>query len=378
MLLASIPEVPILQIVINTLLLFTGLLLVTVLNNVTDLVSTVGQVMAGINNSKGDTEVRMEGSGVVVSPEGILATNYHVISDGNRPYSSIYVNLVDPDYSYSPLDRSRLFRTEIVLQDPANDLVLLRIVADADGHPIGSNRVFKAIPLGESRSLSFMDEIYAVGFPKAGGSTVTMTRGQISGKEEMEDWIKIDAQVTHGSSGGAVVNHEGKLIGIPTKVRPDVQMVDTDNDGFPDTNVTLGSVGLVRPVELVARMLDQYRSGKLGTLAPLPVPERLEVKGEVVGGKEGPVRRALVGLLKAGSQQATLENLLTWTRADDQGTFQFPVIVPPGKYTLRVRSEGFEVFLQEFEITAENHHLLVKLKPVESPEALPVGKTAKD
>ena len=324
--------------------------------------------MAGTSNSKGDTDVRMEGSGVVVSPEGIVATNYHVVSDGSKAYPSIYFNLVDPEHPYSPLDRSRLYRTEIVLEDPAYDLVLLKIVADVEGHPIDLKHVFSSIPLGESKSLSFLDEVYALGFPKAGGATVTVTRGQISGKEELEDWIKIDAQVTHGSSGGAIVDHDGKLIGIPTKVRPDIQMIDTDNDGFPDTTVTIGTVGLVRPVELVARMLDQYHNGKAGDLTKISLPQRLEIKGEVLGEKGQPVPKALVGLLKAGSHEATLENLLTWTRVDGEGKFQFPVTVPPGPYTLRVRAEGYEIFVDAVELTADNHQLLLKLKPLSPPE----------
>ncbi len=347
---------------IGTLFLFSSLILAASLNNVTQLVSAVGQIMAGTSNSKGDTDVHMEGSGVVVSPEGIVATNLHVVSEGNKEYSSIFFNLVDPEHPYSPMDRSRLFRAEIVLEDPAYDLVLLKIVADADGHPIDLKHVFNAIPLGESKSLSFLDEVYALGFPKAGGSTVTVTRGQISGKEELEDWIKIDAQVTHGSSGGAIVNRDGKLIGIPTRVRPDIQMIDTDNDGFPDTSVTIGTVGLVRPVELVSRMLDQYHSGKTGNLAKILQPPRLEVKGEVVGDNGEPIPKALVGLLKAGNHEASLENLLTWTRVDGEGKFQLPATVPPGPYTIRIRADGYEIFVDSIELTPENHHLLVKLK----------------
>ena len=347
---------------IGTIFLFSTFILAASLSNVTQLVSAVGQVMAGTDNSKGDTDVHMEGSGVVVSPEGIVATNFHVVSEGNKEYSSIFFNLVDPEHPYNPLDRSRLFRTEIMLEDPASDLVLLKIVADADGHPIDPTHVFSVIPLGESKSLTFLDEVYALGFPKAGGSTVTVTRGQISGKEELEDWIKIDAQVTHGSSGGAIVNSGGKLIGIPTRVRPDIQMIDTDNDGFPDTSVTIGTVGLVRPVELVSRMLDQFHNGKTGNLGKLIQPQRLEVKGEVVGDKGEPVPKALVGLLKAGSREATLENLLTWTRVDGEGKFQFPATVPAGPYTIRIRADGYEIFIDSIELTTENHHLLVKLK----------------
>ena len=356
---------------ISTIFLFSSLILAASLNNIPQLVSAVGQVMAGTSNSEGDTDVHVEGSGVVVGPEGIVATNLHVISEGNKAYSSIYFNLIDPEHPFSPPDRSHLYRTEIVLEDSAYDLVLLRIVADADGRTIDPKHIFNSIPLGDSKSLNFLDEVYALGFPKAGGSTVTVTRGQISGKDELEDWIKIDAQVTHGSSGGAIVNSDGKLIGIPTMVRPDIQMIDTDNDGFPDTTITIGTVGLVRPVELVARMLDQFHSGKSGDLQKLAQPQRLQVIGEVVGDRGEPVTKALVGLLKAGSREASLDNLLTWTRVDEAGKFQFPTAVPPGPYTLRIRAYGYEIFVDSIELTPENHHLLVKLKRLGATEPTP-------
>ena len=182
---------------------------------VKDVLASIGQVLAGEDDGTGNAQIRLEGSGVVVSPEGIVVTNCHVVSDGGRFYPAIFFNLLDPAKPYAPPDRSRLYRTEVILKDVDLDLVLLRIIADGDGNPLPSSQTFKAVELADSRVLSFLDEIYMVGFPKAGGSTVTITRGQVSGKEELEDWIKTDAQVTHGNSGGAAVDKSGRLIGVP-------------------------------------------------------------------------------------------------------------------------------------------------------------------
>lgn len=328
---------------------------------VKDVLASIGQVLAGEDDAAGNTEIRLEGSGVVVSPDGIVVTNAHVVSDGGRFYPAIYFNLLDPAKPYAPPHRSRLFRTQIVLRNLEADLVLLRIVADGEGNPLPKERTFEAVPLGDSRVLSFLDEVYTVGFPKAGGSTVTITRGLVSGKEELEDWIKTDAQVTHGNSGGAAVDKSGRLVGVPTKVRPDVHPIDTDNDGFPDGNVNFGSVGLIRPVEVVAKMLTMLREGDTDGARSTMVDERLEVKGLVTTQTGESVAEALVGLLKAGSKEATVENLLTWARADQNGIFSFPTRVPAGEYVVRARANGFEVHLQDLHLERNNTNVLIHL-----------------
>jgi len=354
--------------VIQQLILLAALFSPVPAADLKEAIASMGQVLAGNDNTRGDTEVRVEGSGVVISPEGIVVTNSHVISNGQKPFTSIYFNLLDPDHPFAALSRSRLYRAKVLLENPAYDLVLLRIVSDADGKPLDPSFRFKAVPLGSSLSLGFLDEIYALGFPKAGGSTITVTRGQVSGKEELEGWIKTDAQVTHGSSGGAALDQQGKLIGIPTKVRPDIQEIDTDNDGFPDTKATFGTVGLIRPVEMVSQMLDVVRNQGEGSGLMAAATDRVEVNGEVASNAGPSVGKALIGLLKEGSREATTENLLTWTRADDNGRFQFPLVVPLGKYTLRARAEGYDVYLATVELTVEHHHLAIKLTAIEPTE----------
>ncbi|MEW5979664.1 MAG: trypsin-like peptidase domain-containing protein [Acidobacteriota bacterium] len=340
-------------------------------NSLQGVLASIGQVLAGIDDGNGSTHISVEGSGVVVGVEGLVVTNFHVVSDEGKVYPSIFFNLLDPQRPYAAPEKSRLYRTKVILSNSDQDLVLLKIVADADGNPLDPSLTFKAVEMGDSRALGFLDEIYTVGFPKAGGTTVTIARGQISGKEELEDWIKTDAQVTHGNSGGAAVDREGRLIGIPTKVRPDIQPLDTDNDGFPDATVSFGSVGLIRPVELVSKMLEQVqKEGSAEDPTPSQVTERFEVKGLVVDGEGNSIAKALVGLLKAGSEKASIENLLTWARADENGIFQFPLNIPPGEYVIRARADGYSVHLEALQVQHENCRLLLRLD-AQSAEAQP-------
>src|SRR5262249_1448272 len=114
-----------------------------------------------------------------------------------------------------------------------------------------------AIELADSTRTQLLDELVIIGYPEKGGDTVTVSTGIVEGKDLLEGWIKTDARLIHGNSGGAAVSHDGKLIGIPTKVIVDTQRVDTDGDGFPDTLQTIGAVGFLRPASLVAEMLAQ-------------------------------------------------------------------------------------------------------------------------
>ena len=90
--------------------------------------------------------------------------------------------------------------------------------------------------------------------------TVTISPGVVEGKDILGNWIKTDARVIHGNSGGAAVNSEGKLVGIPTKVVADEQPIDTDGDGFPDDYRRYGAVGFLRPSYLVVDMLTRVDS----------------------------------------------------------------------------------------------------------------------
>ncbi len=344
--------------------LMAGALLLPGTDSWKEALPAIGQITAGEKTSSGAIAFQLESSGVVIDPQGIVATNYHVLRNGNTTFSEVYFNLIDPSDPYQPPGRSRLYKMDILALDQVFDLALLRISADADGRPIPPSRKFKAIALGNSQNLAFLDDIYTLGFPKAGGATLTVTKGQISGKEELEGWLKIDARVTHGNSGGAVIDQKGALIGIPTKVRPDVQEVDTNGDGFPDTTVNLGTVGLIRPVEYVRALLERWRQGCSSPDACPSQPVRLSIKGMVQNAGGDSIAGALVGLLKPGSTQASVENLLTWSRADANGIFQFPIALPPGPYTFRVRAEGYEIYLQSLLLGPENTHLIIHLQPL--------------
>jgi len=139
------------------------------------------------------------GSGVIIQPDGLIVTNYHVVENADE----IVILLSD----------KREFEGEVVGTDPKSDLAIVRIKADH----------LPSLKWGDSSKLQVGEYILAVGSPFGFTQTVTMGivsaigRGNI-GLADYEDFIQTDAAINPGNSGGAMVNIRGELVGINTAI----------------------------------------------------------------------------------------------------------------------------------------------------------------
>lgn len=143
------------------------------------------------------------GSGVVITDNGYILTNQHVA--GNK-YSSCYVTL----------DDGKTYEGNVVWSDDNIDLAIVKI----------NKGNLKYLELGDSDAVVLADEVYAIGNPLGMEFQKTVTKGIISSLNRtikiedetqnvyMEDLIQTDATINEGNSGGALINEEGKLIGI--------------------------------------------------------------------------------------------------------------------------------------------------------------------
>ncbi|HEV8244188.1 MAG TPA: DegQ family serine endoprotease [Polyangiaceae bacterium] len=144
------------------------------------------------------------GSGVIVSADGYVVTANHVVSDA----SEIKVTTSD----------RREFDAEVVGTDPKTDLAVIKLKGKVSG--------LMPIELGDSSRLRLGDVVLAIGNPFNVGQTVTMGIVSAKGRSELgiyggggyEDFIQTDAAINPGNSGGALVNMEGKLVGINTAI----------------------------------------------------------------------------------------------------------------------------------------------------------------
>ena len=139
-------------------------------------------------------EQRGFGSGVIISKDGYIVTNNHVIDDADE----ISVKLHD----------GREMKGRVIGTDATTDLALVKIEGDD----------FPAIPVGDSDALKVGEWVLAVGNPFNLGSTVTAgvvsAKARGLGANQVESFIQTDAAINQGNSGGALVNAKGELVGI--------------------------------------------------------------------------------------------------------------------------------------------------------------------
>jgi S1-C subfamily serine protease len=349
-------------------------------------VTAVGLIT--VRNATDATLPRPRGSAVFISRDGLVATNYHVISFESpqnkieRIYDELFITLSNENTA--SLNSSKRFRLKTVLVNKPQDLALLRVVPEGEGQTLTSLSNFPAVEIGDSRAVKLLEDIIIIGFPEKGGSTITVNTGVIEGKDNLNNWIKTDARLIHGNSGGAAVNSKGQLVGIPTKVIYDTRKIDKDGDGFPDQEEPIGAVGFLRPAHLLVEMMKQLGVSPNPTIGKIPpqkslpprksdpnaAPElsvptkpQVMVRG-VVKAAPGlkPVAGARIGLVLLGSAKVTEENLLAWGGTNAEGKFALNHAVPVGRYTLKVKAIGYDDYSLDVNVAQNSSQISIELR----------------
>ncbi|MEM7386884.1 MAG: serine protease, partial [Verrucomicrobiota bacterium] len=215
------------------------------------------------------------GSGTIVHPAGVILTNCHVANPramGMSSPSADRLGISITERSDAP--PALTYFAQIVAQAPELDLAVLRIISTVNGQRVG-NLNLPCVEIGDSDRLELGDRISILGYPGIGGETVTFTAGNVSGFSSERGvnatraWVKTDATIAGGNSGGTGVNEAGFLIGIPTQAaagtgitpvdaRP---VLDTNRDGRIDRRDTPMAIGGfingLRPVNLAIPLLEQ-------------------------------------------------------------------------------------------------------------------------
>ena len=164
------------------------------------------------------------GSGVLVSSEGIIITNHHVINDADQ----IEVALSD----------GRKLKAKMIGSDPETDIAVLKI--DASNLPT-------PITLGKIDSVHIGDVVLAIGNPFGVGETVTSGIVSAMGRDHVgintfENFIQTDAAINPGNSGGALIDTRGNLIGINTAI-------------YSNNGVSMG-IGFAIPINLAKQVME--------------------------------------------------------------------------------------------------------------------------
>ena len=267
------------------------------------------------------------GSGVVLSEDGLILTNDHVVTLGGA---------ADPETAEVTVSFADGTTTtaDVVGTDPLTDTALVQ-ANDVSG--------LTPVTLGQSGDLDVGEQVVAIGSPYGLDSTVTsgivsaldrpveVARDE-NGNTTAYPAIQTDAAINHGNSGGALVNMDGQLVGINSSIR-------TPDGSDPDA----GSIGLgfAIPIDEVVPIVEQLRSGETPTHARLGIEVGNAENGAAVGSIEEGSAAAQAGLEEgdvitrvqdhaidsAGSLVATIRSFrpndevtITYVRDGDQQT----------------------------------------------------------
>ena len=196
------------------------------------------------------------GSGVIISADGYVITNNHVVGEHVRE-----ITIALPD--------KREIKGKVIGTDPTTDIALLKI--PASGLP--------AIAWGDSAQLKVGEWVLAIGSPFQLSQTVTAGIVSATGRANMgfadyEDFIQTDAAINPGNSGGALINSRGELVGINTGIY-------SESGGYQ-------GIGFAVPSKLARKVVDdlmQYGAVRRGSIGPLGIEKLTPQLAEEVGVK---------------------------------------------------------------------------------------------
>lgn len=245
-----------------------------------DLIAGTVRLLAMFPSGDG-YDYQWSGSGTIISPNGYILTNSHVAKPSAMGYgeedpSFLMVGMVEqedkaPNYAYI---------AEVVGADGFLDLALLRIISTADGTKVNPEELnLPYVSLGDSDALHVGDHISIFGFPGIGGETITFTSGNFAGwtpEDQVGDraWMKMDATIAGGNSGGMAANDNAQIIGVPTiassgtggKITDCRVIQDTNGDGQLDDNDTCipigGFINGARPINLAKALILAANNGQ--------------------------------------------------------------------------------------------------------------------
>ena len=210
------------------------------------------------------------GSGVIVSPEGIILTNHHVISDADE----IDVALAD----------GRKVKAKIIGSDPETDIAVLKI---------DTKQLPTPITLGKVESVHVGDVVLAIGNPFGVGQTVTSGIVSALGRDHVgintfENFIQTDAAINPGNSGGALIDTRGHLIGINTAI-------------YSNNGGSMG-IGFAIPINLAKQVMESIINNGSVTRGWIGVePQNLSKElSESLGLPKNTIGVLLSGVLEGG------------------------------------------------------------------------------
>lgn len=232
----------------------------TATSKVDTLATSVVMVAVGTLQG-GDFQPVASGSGTVVDKSGLILTNFHVVDpDEVGAYDDIAIYAVD-----NPKDTPRLtYFGGLAAWDKELDLAVVRITENRNGVEIDPESLdLEVVRLGDSDKLEIGDNLTVLGYPAIGEGSLELTKGAVSGflsnEGRKQEWIKTDARIAAGNSGGGAFDDAGELVGIPTAIYYVEQLGQEGS-------------GRIRPVDLATDLLNEAQATTASVIPQVQQP----------------------------------------------------------------------------------------------------------
>jgi S1-C subfamily serine protease len=211
------------------------------------------------------------GSGTIITPDGLILTNAHLVDPGPRAKADVFVIAMTLDPAAPPVE---MFFAEPVLVDSKLDLAILKITTDLKFKDVDWKKVkLPTVELGNSDTLHLGDTLTILGYPGIGGETITLTSGNVGGFTSQvgygeRAYLKTAANISGGTSGGLAMDATGKMVAIPTQLGSGEEqavvdcrvIADTNGDGSineHDMCIPVGGfINALRPINLALPLIE--------------------------------------------------------------------------------------------------------------------------
>lgn len=278
-----------------------------------------------LGNVRG-SRVVATGTGTIVTPDGLIVTNAHVVEGAQQVGIGLLDDINDPpEYRYLG---------EIVQRDDRIDVALVAIRSDIDGRPVDATALdLPYVPAAlDAEDVFRGDPVYIFGYPGIGNDFLVVTTGSIVSVENgifagqrLPVWYLTDAEIAPGNSGGLAVDGNGQFVGIPTFVEAE--------------DITGGRLGGIRPAQVALMALEGATAAQA---APNTRPEsaaanapRVDLRavearhGAVKGGERGIAFRVAFVISGWGGQPA---RVVARVYRDDLASAPLHNLAAPAQY----------------------------------------------
>ncbi|NLP00412.1 MAG: trypsin-like serine protease [Clostridiaceae bacterium] len=305
-----------------------------------------------------DFNVIAMGSGTIINKEGYILTNFHCVGENGRLYNSEgYVAIAITD------DVKKNIQPQYLAQYRSGvdylDLAVVKIVSDLNWNTVSAADLnLSPVAITDSDSVELGDIINILGYPGVGGETITFTAGHVSGFVDDDgdseiDWIKTDAVVNHGNSGGTAINNKGEMIGVPT-----AKIIGADND----------IMFYLKPINQALPVIEDAIAQ--GNEPNLPAPQMpgpgvtpptnetsISISGRIVDSYTlKPIPGAVFIFLQEGVTITEFANnpqdwmILSYAESDRKGIFVCDYIPIGGSYSVLVLADGYLPIAEDYAI----------------------------